>query len=476
MRSFHIRASQAGELDSSFPNGDKPPPDPLPAWGDLSPIQAAITQTTVGTSVSVAVRTALTGAAAATSALGLRTAQGADAAATGFAIAVDNLAISSLTLGSGQLTLVAFPAAGGEVVSSPLNWTRKAVVVTPPPVTFKWSPNFYLLHTTIDSDLANFVQTAKALGRGVAIWTSWAQVEATQGNYTGLVAGSQLMKNIGYCEAVGVPYLVQVQDRSFGGSVRNAPSYVPLYQKPSGTIPKIWQADGVVMGYWLAMIGALSAALDSRPLCMGFRGEESDIGFSTDQYAAAGFNEVDYLNQMLRQNTYLTTVFPHCMKFIGLNFMGKQSQLETLAKDTFSKTASGLAAMGSDLIPGKRTTWAYQVFIGNTWNGSAWVSGGTDYRNKASYNAQVQDPEMGGKAGNFLPSEFFAEALAILISYLVVFDKNYAWPLSTGNKLPNEQTYWDSTQAANDTFRWKAMLQAHPEWATYQTAPVGLSV
>jgi len=96
--------------------------------------------------------------------------------------------------------------------------------------------------------------------------------------------------------------------------------------------------------------------------------------------------------------------------------------------------------------PGKRTTWAYQVFIGNTWNGSAWVSGGTDYRNKASYNAQVQDPEMGGKAGNFLPSEFFAEALAILISYLVVFDKNYAWPLSTGNKLPNEQTYWDSTQ------------------------------
>jgi len=247
----HPRKS-GGELDSSFPNGDKPPPDPLPAWGDLSPIQAAITQTTVGTSVSVAVRTALTGAAAATSALGLRTAQGADAAATGFAIAVDNLAISSLTLGSGQLTLVAFPAAGGEVVSSPLNWTRKAVVVTPPPVTFKWSPNFYSCTRTIDSDLANFVQTAKALGRGVAIWTSWAQVEATQGNYTGLVAGSQLMRTLATAKQSASPISCRCRTEvSAARSEMRRATFRSTRSPPDD--PKIWQADGVVMGYWLAM-------------------------------------------------------------------------------------------------------------------------------------------------------------------------------------------------------------------------------
>jgi len=57
MRSFHIRASQAGELDSSFRTGTSRRQIRC-SLGDLSPIQAAITQTTVGTSVSVAVRTA----------------------------------------------------------------------------------------------------------------------------------------------------------------------------------------------------------------------------------------------------------------------------------------------------------------------------------------------------------------------------------------------------------------------------------
>lgn len=478
-RIFSLRANQDGTLDTASPNGDKPPPAPLPAWGDLTAIRTAIAQTTFGTTTTISTRDVLTGISAPTATLSFQSASGADPTAAGFTQAGDDLVIAGAGTVSvqGSINLVA-TVPEGTVVSDPIPWTRAAIAQPNPTPGYKWHPGIYPRHTLINCDLATqitFINQCAAIGgavKGVTLWFSWRAVEPTQGNYD----FSAILAQANAVKAKGLRYIIMLTSTSFGNDGNICPAYVPVYKKATGSnayIAKKW--DSATNTFWLNLLAALSAAFDADPAFEGITGDETDPGFGQTEFAASGFNSANYLTERLRESTFLTGIFPTSLKWIGANFLPAQTQMTTLARDIFSKTKFGLGVMPPDLIPGKRTAWALEVFFGNDYNGTAWVPSVPSYQGKALYEAQIQDPEEGGKAGQFKPADFIAEMVALGIHHSIVADKNYPWPVATGGLQPNQQTYWDSSQAADDSFRWRQSLIALPTWSTNQSAPPALS-
>lgn len=126
---FHLLPNPDGTTSTTNPNGDKPPDGGTASWGDLSVIAAALQSTTTGSSVSIDVRSAATGSAAATAPIGVITESGSDVTTTGFNQpgAGDNLTISSGTAGSGALRLT-LTVSGNVVQSDPIPWSRTAAV------------------------------------------------------------------------------------------------------------------------------------------------------------------------------------------------------------------------------------------------------------------------------------------------------------------------------------------------------------
>jgi regulation of enolase protein 1 (concanavalin A-like superfamily) len=343
----------------------------------------------------------------------------------------------------------------------------------------KFNPGIYPIVSTIDTyNPTRASQIAPLISKGVkgyTYWTSWRVLEPTRGtyNFTAMRAARDALK------ALGLRMKVQLQDRTFSGTSRRCPDYLAtevasggIYTKGTGgTIPKYWEPTGKITDRWNALWKALSDEFDSEAILEGIRGEESDVSFSSSEWTAAGFDSAVYLQQLLRHIDYISTVFPTTIKWMGWNFLATQTQFETLAKYTYDRTALGFGIAPSDLIPGKRTAWPLEIYLGNTWTG-AWSPGGTDYRGKALYAPQVQDPEMGGKAGNWLPSEFYAEAVALLSAYMDPWDKDYTW--TTFSFPANAQTYWQNT-AAPDQYRWLSYLGTanHPMNLAIPTPLVG---
>jgi len=329
----------------------------------------------------------------------------------------------------------------------------------------KWNPGHYIVEDVLDVYNPTHTAELKALGgetKGVALWVSWRALEPTRGNYD-----FRYLKNaVDTLHAAGLHAIIQVQDRSFGGQVLRAPDYLKtepggeggIYAKYSdkarGTVPKLWKP--AIMDRWIALMTALSDEFDAHPAVEGIRGEETDVSFSSDQYAAADFDPEVYFTQLLRLNKELAGIFPHTTVWIGANFMDTQSRLERLVKDAWSK---GLGVMGSDLVPG-RPSWVERIYTGQHWNGSAWTTlGGHDYRGEVLFEVQIQSPEMGGKAGNFTPAEFHAAALALRVHHLLWERKNYSWDVATYGIAADKQTYWDSSIAGSDTLRVKDWLR-----------------
>jgi hypothetical protein len=111
----------------------------------------------------------------------------------------------------------------------------------------------------------------------------------------------------------------------------------------------------------------------------------------------------------------------------------------------------------------KSPTWTDLVIRGQTWNGSAWVAGGFDYRGKIFCANQVQDPEMG--RGYTWPPQAFYDYVShndgLPQGHLYWWRKDYAF----SNMAANLQTYWsNSSLQSNASLRIKSWLQTggHP--------------
>lgn len=333
----------------------------------------------------------------------------------------------------------------------------------------KFHPGYYIYPGTSwvvppDSffdEIAALKITSGADVVGIKVNFLWGQLETGSGAFDWSMVDSILAK----AQARGLRVILAVGDRTFGSGGQtlimpadmqgNATYGGGYFQKLSSTgqatagrIARSWLA--AVMDRKMAFVAELAERYDGHDYFEMFRGEETSISFgptTPSDYSASLYNAA--LIRFIREAPLL---FPHTSVYLQSNYTNTQTVMETLmAEAELNRCAMG----GPDLYPSPHApSWSDQVLLGNRWSGSAFVAGGIDYTGDILYDNQVQDPEMGGKEGNFTPAQFHARAQVLGQSYLIVSKKNYAW----ANMPANQQTYWDSSSAASDTYRWKAFL------------------
>lgn len=173
------------------------------------------------------------------------------------------------------------------------------------------------------------------------------------------------------------------------------------WTKNSGAqaIAALWRSS--VMGEWIKLIQALAAhvlpdgtTVDTSPYV-----EAIFIPVETASCVPDGsdvtFSGSAILAQLQAMNAAAVTAFPHTSVVCVNNFLDTASNTQTL-ENTFG--TARVAAGGPDLIfagDASGLSYGQEAYIGNRWNGSAWVAGGTDLRGVVPYIGLVQGTEMG---------------------------------------------------------------------------------
>jgi hypothetical protein len=350
----------------------------------------------------------------------------------------------------------------------------------------KWHPGHYVGTYALNSLPSGQIAEVQALPNcvGIGLWYTWRHLETTRGVYN----FSALITALDQLHAAGLHAYLLVADTTFGGTTRYAPDYLTTEpngdggiwnksQGQGGTTPMVWNA--AIMARVNALFTALGAAIDTHPALEVICYREADPGLPAAEYGPANLdtNGANYMTQLKSWADNTKAAFPHTNIGAPGNFPVRQDNAVDWVEYCYQR---GVGIAGPDLFPqppytnGGSThrgpTYTDRVIRGETWNGSAWVSGGFDYRGKIFCANQVQDPDM-GRGYTWPPQAFYdftTHSDGFPQGHIYWWRKDYAWP----NIAANLQTYWsNSTLQPNASLRIKPWLQlgAHPMSAAAPT-------
>lgn len=296
-------------------------------------------------------------------------------------------------------------------VSAVIGNAESAKTATPTGTPIKWNPHHYMLGDTFSIPETD---TAEALGYslaqlddyaslgmgGIHVYATWRRLEQTLGSYSaGIDWFSALLEA---CAARNLRASLQLVYTSFGGtSSRHLPQGLSglsgaqggwWTKDPSGTGVQANIGLEAVSDRVIAVIEAYGNAFNGHALVEMFQCHETSMApgpYETKAGMAA---------QYMRWNAAMRAAWPNTITLAHVNFTNSQSYESTFMADCH---AYGMAIGGPDVYPQsnglhgapiKARTWADEVYIGNVWNGSAWVSGGTDYRGVLPRMSHFADP------------------------------------------------------------------------------------
>lgn len=383
------------------------------------------------------------------------------------------------TLTGGSFTVKAEDQEGNQSASL-VSVSATPLVDEPDVDLIKWNPGIYVGTYTLNSlttDRITEITSLKASSggdvQGVALWFSWRFIEKSKNDYSGT---STIISALNALDAAGLRGYLFVADDTFGGTTRYAPDYLTsepgseggIYNKvDGGTTPKIWNA--VVGARLNALWTRLGQDLNDHPALEAVHYRELTPGFGGGEYAAAGFTPSDYFTQLRAWVVATKAAFPNTNILAPGNYSGTPSEMGPWVEFCYQ---NGVGIGGPDLYPQapyrtststQARTWTDEILIGNRWNGTAWVSGGFDYRGKMLIANQIQAPEMGRSSKyNYKPSEFLNYARAadgMPQTHIMLWPKDFIWT----NTTQASQTFWTS-QLQPDTskqFRTYLALGGH---------------
>lgn len=325
----------------------------------------------------------------------------------------------------------------------------------------KWNPGHYVLGDTF----ANIeTDTPEQLGysttqlddyvilgvKGIHVYGFWRRFEDGLNDFS---QGFDWMDTLlAECAIRGLRVSFQIVYTSFGGtSARHLPPYLATLSGAaggwwnksligeSGVQAKIGLAP--VRNRISAVIAAYGARYNGNPWVEMFQVHESSMAPSSDESKAG------MATSYVQWNTDMRTAFPNTLTAAHPNFTNSQSYESDFILDCFTK---GMAVAGPDTYPQvtglqgggilKAETWADNVMKGNIWSGTAWVSGGTDYRGQIARMSHFADPIHGrGNVGVYSSQQLYDWSYSVnRNSHMYHSPKTYAF----GDGY--DEVYWNS--------------------------------
>lgn len=315
---------------------------------------------------------------------------------------------------------------------TPLPGTPAPPPVDPPESTpMKWNPSHFMLSDTFAIPATD---TPEVLGYSIAqlddyaslgvnfhAYAFWRRLEETRGDYSAGFAWFDTL--VALCAARGMRVSLQLVYTSFGGtSARHLPPYLATEpggnggwwtKSPAGSGVQAKIGLTAISDRVIALIEAYGARYNGNPWVEMFQCHETSMAPGPDE-TKAGMGA-----QYVRWNTAMRAAWPNTLTSAHVNFTNSQSYESTFMADCYAK---GMAIGGPDVYPQtagihgapiKARTWADETYIGNVWNGSAWVSGGVDYRGKLPRMSHFADPIHGrDNVGCYTTAQLYDWALS----------------------------------------------------------------
>jgi hypothetical protein len=156
-----------------------------------------------------------------------------------------------------------------------------------------------------------------------------------------------------------------------------------------------------------------------------------------------------------QEMTGLASAFPHTQVATFQSYGNNTTFPDPLLPGVIANAASNRNALSNADVYGVGIDVSAQhIYVGHTWNGSAWVAGGTDYRGQMAYLATIQPSDYSQNTGT---SSSLAQTIANIYSTCQTlnathilwtlwdeqtgtaesFSTNYLLPFAKANPVPN---------------------------------------
>ena len=287
--------------------------------------------------------------------------------------------------------------------------------------------------------LAQWISDIRALAAdtsiiGVSVFAQWKLFEGdTIGDYgtnvfstvgtdaainaAAIAAGGKgiMQRLLDVCQVAGKQLAVCVMHQMFGsyGSYPYA-NYIPKYivdtygvvgrTAPDILYTKYWEAG--TMDRIIAKYAGYCATFNNHPNFEFFAGAESAVTLSSSGPSATpGFSNANVATQLKRLVSAAASFSPNAGFRCTLNFLGDDAMCQDLVDHCVANKA---IIGGPDCIP-HEDIQANGLYAGPSHGGTN--LGHTDYRGRGCWISECQDPEMGGKDGNFQPNDFWQQVM-----------------------------------------------------------------
>lgn len=281
----------------------------------------------------------------------------------------------------------------------------------------KFNPGIYVMGTSRSAYTSSHLADLSSLSavKGWHQYLHWSTVETARGVYDWTFLDGLLA----VCETYGLRLIINLKPRTFGGSgTSHLPSYLATepggnggwhtFSGSKGVMPRIWLP--AINDRFIALFEAILGRYNSHPLLEAVEASETSV---SDFGEISDFDYQDYLDEQLRCNEAMVAAGPNTLIFGMMNYADSQSQLATFMADNaaarvgfaYPDTFPQVTGIGGS--PPQNLQWSERIAKGQVWNGSSWVSGGTEYRGVVPIHAHTADPELGGKEGSWTPAQFY---------------------------------------------------------------------
>lgn len=341
--------------------------------------------------------------------------------------------------------------------------TQSPIVSAIPAIS--WNPGPGILSPGVSShSVANMAAAAAA---GAICWEQmvyWRDIETSRGVYA-LGPGSYCYQVLQDAKANGLRLILQPW--KVGPTL---PAYLDTelnggqgwFTMDSGQrCAKIYTA--AINTRQILMFQAIGTAFDSDPKFEGIRNGESSIGAPGS--SQSDYNAAEYLTQYRRLITEIPPYFPQSNVWVSLNFGFTQTAFPGLLQ-LMEDNRCGIGDPDVFTSNTDHSTNGARASRGLVWNGTAWVTGGKDFRGRIPIQKDWQTPELGGKENNLTTPESLDTMYAHAVT---VNGDNHGMISMKGFKIsPNPPTdlYWDNNSAAAQA----DPLRRSPDIKTWMTA------
>lgn len=376
---------------------------------------------------------------------------------------------------------------------------RPWAYLPPPEIQIKWNPGMYQMQlqdarTALSTYQSRAVEAATVTGLKGILWhIHWGEIETSRGVYD----WTRLDGLRDACVSNGLRFAFIYDNNWFGSTNKYviAPQYLEtepnakggIFSRDGGFRIRL-DASGLV-DRLLAFFNALGARYDSHAKFEG-------IMLVPDVSVLSGTIPPDYLgadihhDQVNRLIENAQVAFPTSNVWIGL------SGLQPLAR--YYSTVNGRPGLvphcvanrvgigGSDIAGAGMTTPlstppagvsnAMRATLGYIYNGSQWVTGGTNFQAGVSMAPDIEGHELGGKENGFSCQAIYAHGHDTLqVSHYWWQRKDFAYA-----QYPVADTFWNNTAsyanapaytgAKNTPDIWRFIEELHPVNTTPPTS------